>query len=52
MSTIGDVQDLDGASMIPHSSRPMPTMDRAAPDGIGTLAHGILRIGHDTELPR
>ncbi len=45
----GEVQERSGASMIPHSSSPMPTMERAGADRVGTLGIGVLRVGHEPD---
>ena len=41
----GEVQVRLGASMIPQSNNPMPTIDRAAPKGSARLAWGLFELG-------
>ncbi len=41
----GEVQERSGASMIPHSNNPMPTMERPAPIGSGRLALEFFESG-------
>src|SRR5208283_2885250 len=41
----GEVHERFGASMIPHSNSPMPTMDRPAPIGSERLVFGFFELG-------